>query len=282
MINLRYLIPRVVRHFLPEPAAAWLLQHGWFIKPGLETLSPQQAAERYRLRLEENHLTLKDKRVMVFGYGGNLSIAAWLLSAGARHVILIERADFPLKNNAGEIGQTFPQFFIRGSDGFEINPDYISIFHHDIIALAKEKILAPVDLVLTCSVYEHLKFPEAITCALAQLTDKQGSHLHFIDLRDHYFQYPFEMLCFSQFVWKYFLNPSSHLNRYRIADYMMLFKKHFLEAQYLTETTDLPNFIKRKGSIRPEFLSGNDDVDCITQLCLIASNPIPLQEGNDK
>lgn len=282
MINPKYLVPRVIRHFLPEPAAAWLLQHGWIIKPGLETLSPQQAVERYHFRLEENHLTLIGKRVMVFGYGGNLSIAAWLLSIGAQHVALVERAGFPKNNNAEEIAQTFPQFFTRGADGFEINPQYISVFHHDINALAKEKVLAPVDLVLTSSVYEHLESPEEITCALAQLTDKSGSHLHFIDLRDHYFQYPFEMLCYPQSVWKKWLNPTSHLNRYRITDYITLFKRHFLEVHYLAETTDLPNFIKYKGRIRPEFLSGNDDVDSITQICLLASNPIPLQEGDDQ
>ena len=280
MTSIKYLIPRIARHFLPESLAIWLLKHGWIIKPGLETISPQQAAERYSSHLGEHHLTLKGMRVMVFGYGGNLSIAAWLLSAGARHVVLVERAGLPKKYDLDEIAKQFPQFFSKYSDGFKIDPQYISIFHYDINALAKENTFSPVDLVLTSSVYEHLEQPEVITHALAQLIDNGGSHLHFIDLRDHYFTYPFEMLCHSQSVWRTWLNPTSNLNRYRITDYLTLFKKYFLDVHLITEAADLPNFTKCKGRIRSEFLSGNDEMDCITQICLVASKPRFPQEGD--
>jgi len=280
MARIKYLIARIIRHFLPESIVTWLLERSWIIKPGLETLSPQQAAERYISRLKGLHLPMKGKRVMVFGYGGNLSIAAWLLSYGARHVVLIERTGIPQKHNLKEIGKQFPQFFMKGSFGSEINPKYISIFHDDITALAEKNRFAPVDLVLTSSVYEHLEQPDKVTHALARLTNKNGSHLHFIDLRDHYFKYPFEMLCHSQFVWKNWLNPTSNLNRYRINDYLTIFKKHFTDTNFITESTDLPNFIKCKDRIRNEFLSGNDDVDCITQICLTASKPTIRHNGS--
>jgi hypothetical protein len=54
------------------------------------------------------------------------------------------------------------------------------------------------DFVVSTSVYEHLDDVDGITCALAALTVPEGQHIHFVDLRDHFFKYPFEMLTFSQ------------------------------------------------------------------------------------
>jgi len=48
-MNLKYLIPRLARHFLPEKFVRFLLLRGWIIRPGIETSSPAEAAERYRL-----------------------------------------------------------------------------------------------------------------------------------------------------------------------------------------------------------------------------------------
>jgi hypothetical protein len=36
----------------------------------------------------------------------------------------------------------------------------------------------------------------------AALTRPDGLHLHFVDLRDHFLKYPFEVLCYSEGVWK--------------------------------------------------------------------------------
>jgi len=178
------------------------------------------------------------------------------------------------KTNLKEASIEFPQLFITHADEVKIDPDLISVFHADINTLAKEKALAAVDLVLTSSVYEHLEQPEAVTKSLAQVTKSSGSHMHFIDLRDHFFKYPFEMLCHSSSAWKRWLNPTSHLNRYRIHDYMTLFKKYFSTVTFTTEASDYPTFMQYKDRMRPEFLSGNDEVDSITQICLIASHPL--------
>ena len=83
------------------------------------------------------------------------------------------------------------------------------------------------DLVLSTSVYEHLDDVDGITQALAKLTAPDGAQLHFVDLRDHYFKYPFEMLKFSEAVWRNFLNPTSNLNRFRLPDYRRIFEKLF-------------------------------------------------------
>ena len=66
--------------------------------------------------------------------------------------------------------------------------------HDDIDKLANSP---GVDLVLSNSVLEHVQDVDATIKALAALTDSNGMQIHFIDLRDHYFKYPFEMLCYS-------------------------------------------------------------------------------------
>jgi len=65
---------------------------------------------------------------------------------------------------------------------------------------------------------------EGITRALARLTRPGGMHLHYVDMRDHFFKYPFEMLTYSKQTWQSWLNPTSNLNRYRIPDYRRAFE----------------------------------------------------------
>jgi hypothetical protein len=69
MPNLNYILPRVIRHFLPDAVVDYLLKHSLIIQPGLETLSPEKAVERYIEKLKLHKLSLVGKRVMIFGYG---------------------------------------------------------------------------------------------------------------------------------------------------------------------------------------------------------------------
>ena len=46
-MNLPYLVPRVVRHFLPEAATRFLLLRSMIIKPGMETANAASAVDRY-------------------------------------------------------------------------------------------------------------------------------------------------------------------------------------------------------------------------------------------
>jgi hypothetical protein len=69
-LNLPYLLPRIVRHFLPERIVRFLLLRSLVIRPGLETREPLSAVQRYVDVLAEQGASLQGKRVMVFGYGG--------------------------------------------------------------------------------------------------------------------------------------------------------------------------------------------------------------------
>src|SRR5574341_2582628 len=90
-MNLRYLVPRVVRHFLPEGLTRFLLLRSLIIRPGLETADPGTAVRRYVEALSAHGATLAGKRVLVFGYGGRFDIGVALLEAGVGHVVLCDK-----------------------------------------------------------------------------------------------------------------------------------------------------------------------------------------------
>jgi SAM-dependent methyltransferase len=273
MPDLKYVLPRVIRHFLPESAVSFLLKNKLIIQPGLETLSPEKAVKRYLDQLKLHELSLVNKRVMVFGYGGNLTIGCLLLQAGSRQVVLCEREGFSNFLNMESLRMRFPQYFLKDPNGFKVNPKLIVLFHGDIAKLTADKSFEKIDLVLSTSVFEHLKDPQQVTKSLAQITNPKGSHLHFIDLRDHFFKYPFEMLCYTNSVWEKWLNPTSNLNRFRISDYRNLFNRYFSTTIIVIEERDLEKFSISRSRIQKQFLSMNDEEDCTTQIHLLASFP---------
>jgi hypothetical protein len=123
-------------------------------------------------------------------------------------------------------------------------------------------------------VYEHLEDVEGITRALTGLTSADGTHIHFIDLRDHFFKYPFEMLRFSESAWRRWLNPSSNHNRYRFWDYRRVFQDCFASVGIEVLGREVEAFRKLKPHVRPEFVSGNLDEDAVTLIRVIASGPL--------
>lgn len=272
-MNLPYLLPRLARHFLPESLVRFLLLRSWIIRPGLETSSPQAAVQRYAEILGERGDSLKGKRVMVFGYGGRFDIGVGLLEAGADSVVLCEKYAPPDDSHNRALLPRYEAHLLL--DGGRVRPrnERITLLEADIREV-KPNNQPPVDLVISNSVYEHLDDVEGITRALAALTKPSGLHVHFVDLRDHFFQYPFEMLCYSKSVWYGWLNPSSNHNRYRLWDYRRAFEKSFSHVEMTVLQRGEAEFQKARPRIRPEFISGKLEDDSVTLIRVIASNPI--------
>ena len=122
--------------------------------------------------------------------------------------------------------------------------------------------------------YEHLDDVEGITHALAGLTKPDGIQIHFVDLHDHFFKYPFEMLRFSESQWRGWLNPSSNHNRYRLWDYRRAFEACFGQVEIEILGSEPEAFQKVQPYIRPEFVSGDLNVDAVTLIQVIASKPL--------
>jgi hypothetical protein len=272
-VNLRYLILRIVRHFMPEGMARLFLKHRWIIRPGLESSNPTAAVEQYLKGLAQHGKSIGGKRVMVFGYGGRFAVGVELLAQGATHVVLCDH--YVLLDRERNL-ELLPKYekYLRVENGEVLpRPEQITLLHGDIREAKIQAQISSVDLVLSTSVYEHLGDVEGITAALAKLTAPMGSHLHFIDMRDHYFKFPFEMLAYSKEVWLNFLNPTSNLNRYRLPAYRNTFEKNFGRVKIDVLARQEEEFKKMGNRIRPEFLTGDLGIDSVTLIELFAEEP---------
>lgn len=273
-LNLPYLIPRLARHFLPERLVRALLLRNIVIRPGLETSNPFAAVQRYADVLSERGGSFSGKRVLVFGYGGRFDIGFGLLKEGVAHVILCDKYAPPDEAHNRQMFGGEEKYFHAEKQGLRPRPEWTTLLEADIRDIQVTGGLEPVDIVLSSSVYEHLDDVEGITQALARLTKLDGVQIHFVDLRDHFFKYPFEMLRFSGSTWRNWLNPSSNHNRYRLWDYRRAFGSCFRQVEIEVLDREEEAFHKLKPHIRPEFLSGDPHEDAVTLIRVVASKPL--------
>jgi len=270
-MNPKYIALRLIRHFLPAALTHFLLRRNWIIQAGSETNTPQLAIERYQQALTQAGQTLCGKSVMIFGYGDSFAVGCGLLRTGAAHVVLCDKYAWP---DDRRNQQLLPEYgeYLEGSSGHVLpRPEVISVLTADVRQLAVQGDPPAVDMVLSTHVYEHLDDVEGITQALAVLTRPGGLHLHFIDLRDHFFNHPFEMLIFSDRTWRAWLNPGSNLNRYRLQDYHQIFRKYFRAVNITVLERDQSSFKLIRHRIRPEFLTGDIESDTATHIQVIAN-----------
>ena len=272
-MNIRYLALRLIRHFMPEGLARFLLKHRWIIRPGLESSDPLAAVDQYILALEKQGRSINGQRILVFGYGGRFAVGLELLKRGAAHVVLCDHFIALDESRNLELWPKYDEYLSMENGSVIPNPAHVTLVHGDICSDETQKKISTVDLVMSTSVYEHLDNVNAITQALMNLTAPQGAHLHFVDLRDHYFKYPFEMLVFSEKVWRNFLNPTSNLNRFRLPDYKRVFDTYFNNVKIVVIQRNLSEFKAARSRIRPEFLANDDEVDSVGLLYIVAESP---------
>jgi SAM-dependent methyltransferase len=273
-LNLPYLIPRLIRHFLPEKLARTLLLRNIIIHPGLETDNPFAAVKRYVEVLAERGLSFQGKRVLVFGYGGRFDIGFGLLKQSAAHVILCDKYAPPDEAHNLRTFASEEKYFLMENKGLRPRPEWITLLEADIRDVNVTREIEPVDFVISSSVYEHVDDVEGITRALASLTKPNGLQIHYVDLRDHFFKYPFEMLRFSESTWRRWLNPSTNHNRYRLWEYRNAFQACFDQVEIKILTREEEAFRKLLPRIRPEFVSGRMEDDAVGVVLVIASKPL--------
>lgn len=272
-MNLRYLTLRLLRHFMPEGVARFLLKRRWIIKPGLESTDPFAASARYTETLSSKGISIQGKRVLVFGYGGRFAVGVDLLKRGASHVVLCDHFVLLDTERNRELLSEYGHFLKVDQDEVQPRGEFITLLHGDIREENIQKQISQVDIVLSTSVFEHLDDVPGITTALAKLTSQDGIHLHFVDLRDHFFKYPFEMLKYSESVWKNLLNPTSNLNRYRWNDYKHVFHTNFEKVEFTVIERLEDEFRKVQEKVRPEFKSGDEAIDSVTLIHVFAGQP---------
>jgi hypothetical protein len=272
-MNMKYLALRLLRHFMPESVARFLLKRRWIIRPGLESSDPFAAVEQYIKGLSAYGKSINGRRVLVFGYGGRFAVGVELLRKSAAHVVLCDHFVLLDKERNLELLPSYGDYLQAENDDVKPRPEFITLLHGDIRDAKIQAQIQQVDYVLSTSVYEHLDDVSGITQALAKLTSSQGAQLHFVDLRDHFFKYPFAMLAFSERLWKNFLNPTSNLNRFRLTNYRDVFDSYFQKVNISVLERQEEEFRIAKSRIRPEFLTGDEAVDSVTLIHVFAESP---------
>jgi hypothetical protein len=272
-MNIKYVILRLMRHFMPESVARFLLKRRWIIRPGLESSDPFAAVEQYIKGLSTYGKSINGKRVLVFGYGGRFAVGVELLRKGAAHVVLCDHFVLLDKERNLELLPKYGDYLDVKNDDVKPRSEFITLLHGDIRDDKIQKQIQEVDYVLSTSVYEHLDDVDGITYALSKLTTPQGVHLHFVDLRDHYFKLPFAMLAYSERFWKSFLNPTSNLNRFRLTNYRDIFDAYFQKVNITVLERQEDKFRVARSRIRPKFLTGDETVDSVTLIHVFAEFP---------
>lgn len=273
-MNLTYILPRVARHFLPEKVTRMLLLRGVIIRPGLETRAPQEAAERYRRDLNKHGIDISGKHILILGYGGRFALACHLLKMGATHITLCEYAVQPDEKFNADLLPEFEKYLAHSLGKTKPRDEWITLLQGDIRELATDPILQKADIICSSSVFEHLSDPTGILDALLLLISETGVHLHYIDLRDHFFKFPFEMLTFTEKVWKNWLNPTSHLNRWRLPAFQSLFAERFGQVELDVLERDLSAWQTVSERVLPEHKSGDPQVDAVTQIKIFAGQKL--------
>jgi hypothetical protein len=272
-VNIKYFTLRLIRHFIPESIARFLLKRRWIIRPGLESSDPIAAVDQYVKALAQYGKSIKGQRILVFGYGGRFAVGVELLKQGASHIVLCDHFVLLDRERNLELLPKYNDYLFMENNEVMPRPEQITLLHGDIRDAKLQAEILAVDLVLSTSVYEHLDDVNGITRALAKLTTSQGAQLHFVDLRDHFFKYPFEMLTFSERVWKNFLNPTSNLNRFRLTNYQEVFDAYFQKVNIAVLNRQVDELRSVTSRIRPEFLTGNEEVDSVTLIYVLAEDP---------
>jgi hypothetical protein len=277
-----YIFMRLARRNLPKSIIHFLLRRNWIIRAGRETNNPKSAVECYKRELDLWSKNITDCVVLDFGYGGFFGTAIELLQQGAKHIYLYDKYATPDNKKNAKLLEKHGEYLYAVRENILPNPDFITLINEDIYSYVQHIKDLEVDLVLSSSVFEHLDDVDNATHALMKMTALNGIHIHFIDLRDHYFKYPFQMLCYSERTWKRFLNAENNLNRLRVRDYEKLFRKYFMDIQYKIIESDIDLYKKVKDKVMSEFITGDDKIDSATKIVIIASRPLRIDRRCSK
>ena len=279
MINISYIMMRLLRRFTPPAIAYRFLSNDYkapdkFMFTGL----------KYLETLKAKNVTINNAIAIEVGPGSLSPAALSLLYAGAEKVLLQEpnlRPDKieqmkPLIHEYWDfLKKNMPSMF-HNNTLFNINTnltDKISI--QRVPADSTDCFSSSIDIILSNSVLEHIKnIPDVFQEEYRILKDN-GAMLHFVDLRDHYFKYPFEMLTFSRFIWENILTSlkrgGGYQNRLRIDDYTrMAMEAGFRKVEISVLGRDNENFIKVRNKLHPDFKAHDDQNLNATLICLFA------------
>jgi SAM-dependent methyltransferase len=253
MVPLEYWLLRSIRRSLPEGFIDFIHDRGIFRTPGEETHRPKKTARWYGECAQARGQALDGKTVCVVGFGGSFGVGVHLLELGARRVILLR-----------------DKYFTVSGDSWTPDPNRLVVLRGHLEPYAQDH-PGTADFVVSRAVFEHVDNVDSLVRACFLLTKPGGLNFHLVDLRDHFFKYPFEMLSYSATTWRRWLNASNNLNRLRLPDYERIFGRVFGSAEIEVLTRLHEEFRRARPRVRSEFLTGDEDVDAAARILVTAA-----------
>jgi SAM-dependent methyltransferase len=194
---LDYLARRHLQKWLP-PGLTWRLAS----RDQMPVQSLLADARFYREQLESQSMVVHDAHVLEIGPGSANPFSVLLFQSGARRVTLVEpylRA-YPAHLREARL-QAFWQATARPGDPPLPPPTQRQVEWKtgsaENLPLQKDSVLGT----LSQNMLQFIRDPRIVFDECYRVTQNGGFFLHRIDLRDHVFRHPFEMLTFRQDAW---------------------------------------------------------------------------------
>jgi hypothetical protein len=155
----------------------------------------------------------------------------------------------------------------------------IEVMTGDITMLPVPPSEKAVDLTVSHSVLEHVRDPVTVMTYCWKWLKLGGITHHIVDLRDHNlkFRYPFEMLTYSEKVWKKWLDLDGgfHLNRWRVPDYLRAASASgFVDVGYEVLSCDEVALKAVVNRLHDPFRSMQEQVLAVMSISLFGRKPL--------
>lgn len=260
-MKLGYMLRGLIRHQIPDRWFFGLMK--LFGNSTLSETDPDGSMLELVNRLESIGTELRGKHILDVGSGRYARVALRMLKAGAKRVTLVDMyaVELTRPEHRSMLLQDCNNLGLDADDALA----RILVYSADITSMPAPTAEQAVDIVSTAAALEHARDPQAVLTKCWEWLKPGGLTSHFIDLRDHSFQTPFEMLTFSDQVWKRWLDPQGgfSLNRWRVTDYVTAMQRiGFAGIDYKVLQSDkaglsvvMPRLDERFRSISTDMLS---------------------------
>jgi SAM-dependent methyltransferase len=260
-MNIPYISKRLARRQIPDAWAFGLLK--LLGRSNLAEVAPDKAWSKIKGRLDRLGIELAGRDVVEIGSGRYARLALQMLTAGVKRVTLADL--YALDVNDKEQKSLLREDCVQLGLEWEEVVARVRVLTGDIISLPVPPVELRPDVVTSSAVLEHTLDPQRVLAACWAWLKPGGHASHEIDLRDHVFRSPFEMLTFSDDVWRRWLCPKRgfHLNRWRLPQYFEAMREAgFINIGYEVLQRDesglraiLPRLDERFQAMDPDMLS---------------------------
>lgn len=279
-----YLIPRLARRFMPERLAArFLSRRSWSVERLYEASTRAYFRGLALTQGDNPFVNGAAPIILEAGTGVYNPASVPLFRAGASKIILLEPfladtidlARFRERANAfltlADEDDAFP---VPRVEELGDPLDRVEFSGHlwEDTGLPDDA----VDFVLSISVLEHLRNPEAVLDETRRILRPGGWLISTVDMRDHFFKYPWEMLKYSERQWRLLTTQrggGGYLNRWRIDKWRQALEERgfnvTLEATHQFDS----GILQERPLLDPEFRNLDDASLRTAQALLAAQKP---------